>query len=340
MSGLQKALVLQSKFGEFAVGSTPIPKPGPGELLVKVQTAALNPIDWKVQKYGVYIVEYPAVLGLNIAGDVEEVGEGVTNFSKGDRVLSQGTYEPGWSAFQQYTKTNATTTTKIPAHISYDEGSTFPATLSAAYAGLYGPKGHGVGLDPPITESAIGKYANTPIVILGGGSCTGQFAIQLAKLSGLSPIITTASLKHTNSLKSLGATNVIDRNAPLLDEVRKITDQPITIIFDSISNAETQQAGLDLLAPRGTIVVITPPTIKSDEKEILRIMGQLSTPTYVELFQTLYGQKLAGLLEKGLIKPNRVEVLSGGLAAIPAGLKRLEKNEVSGAKLVVHPQES
>lgn len=68
---------------------------------------------------------------------------------------------------------------QIPAHVSYDEGSTFPATLSAAYAGLYGPKGHGVGLDPPITESAIGKYADTPIVILGGGSCAGQFGTAL-----------------------------------------------------------------------------------------------------------------------------------------------------------------
>jgi NADPH:quinone reductase-like Zn-dependent oxidoreductase len=108
--------------------------------------------------------------------------------------------------------------------------------------------------------------------------------IQLAKLSGLSPIITTASLKHTDLLKSLGATNVIDRNASLSDEVRKITDQPITIVYDSISSAETQQAGLNVLAPRGTIAVITPPTIKSDEKEILRIMGHLSTPAYVELF--------------------------------------------------------
>jgi NADPH:quinone reductase-like Zn-dependent oxidoreductase len=86
MSAQQKALVLQSKFGEFAVGSTPIPKPGPGELLVKVQTAGLNPLDWKVQKYGVYVEKYPVVLGVNIAGDVEEIGEGVTNFSKGDRV--------------------------------------------------------------------------------------------------------------------------------------------------------------------------------------------------------------------------------------------------------------
>ena len=148
-------------------------------------------------------------------------------------------------------------------------------------------------------DSLVRVYDDTRLIIF---SHYNSSAIQLAKLSGLSPIITTASLKHTDFLKSLGATNVIDRNASLLDEVKKITDQPITIVYDAVSSAETQQAGLDLLVPRGTIVVITPPTIKSDEKEILRIMGQLSTPAYVELFQTLYGQKLAGLLERGLIK--------------------------------------
>jgi len=150
-----------------------------------------------------------------------------------------------------------------------------------------------------LLDNLVRVHDDTRLIIC---SYQNSSAIQLAKLSGLSPIITTASLKHTNLLKSLGATDVIDRNASLSDEVRKIIDQPITIVYDSISGAETQQAGLDLLAPRGKIVVITSPTIKSDEKEILRVVGQLSTPAYVELFQTLYGQKLAGLLERGLIK--------------------------------------
>ena len=82
----QKALLLDAKFGKFVVGTIPVPKPGPGEILVKIQAAALNPVDWKVQKYGIFADKFPAVLGMDIAGGVEELGEGVTDFKIGDRV--------------------------------------------------------------------------------------------------------------------------------------------------------------------------------------------------------------------------------------------------------------
>lgn len=82
----QKALFLDAKHGKFVVDTKPVPKPGPGEILVKVQAAGLNPVDWKIQKYGILIETFPTVLGTDIAGDVEELGEGVTDFQKGDRV--------------------------------------------------------------------------------------------------------------------------------------------------------------------------------------------------------------------------------------------------------------
>ena len=82
----QKAFILDAKQGNFNVGTVPVPKPGPGEILVKIKTAALNPADWKIQKYGVVAEKYPAILGFDIAGDVEEIGEGVAEFQKGDRV--------------------------------------------------------------------------------------------------------------------------------------------------------------------------------------------------------------------------------------------------------------
>lgn len=87
MSRQQKVLFLQSKFADnFVLGTAQIYKPGPGELLVKNKAASLNPVDWKVQKHGVFVEHYPAIVGVDIAGDVEEVGEGITSFSKGDRV--------------------------------------------------------------------------------------------------------------------------------------------------------------------------------------------------------------------------------------------------------------
>ena len=82
----QKALLLQTKQGEFAVGTIDVPKPGPGEILVKVEAAGLNPVDWVVQAYGIFVTEYPAVLGSDSAGEVVELGEGVTSFVVGDKV--------------------------------------------------------------------------------------------------------------------------------------------------------------------------------------------------------------------------------------------------------------
>ncbi|KZP01963.1 GroES-like protein [Athelia psychrophila] len=82
----QKALFLLEKFGDFAVRSTSIPTPGPGELLVKNGAVALNPVDWKIQKYGFAVETFPAIIGFDLAGTVEAVGEGVTAFQKGDRV--------------------------------------------------------------------------------------------------------------------------------------------------------------------------------------------------------------------------------------------------------------
>ena len=86
MATEQKALLLPAKFADFVVGPKSIPKPGPGELLVKVHSTSLNPVDWKIHKYGFLVENFPAVLGIDLAGDVEEVGEGVTTFVKGDRV--------------------------------------------------------------------------------------------------------------------------------------------------------------------------------------------------------------------------------------------------------------
>lgn len=82
-----KALLLLAKQGESVVRDTPTPKPGPGELLVEVKAAGLNPVDWKVNyDYSFLIQSYPAILGSDAAGVVKEIGEGVTGFAAGDRV--------------------------------------------------------------------------------------------------------------------------------------------------------------------------------------------------------------------------------------------------------------
>ena len=82
----QKALFLEAKQGQWAVRTTETRKPGPGEIVVKLEAVALGGVEWKIQAWGVLIEKYPALLGLDGAGTVAELGEGVTSFAVGDRV--------------------------------------------------------------------------------------------------------------------------------------------------------------------------------------------------------------------------------------------------------------
>ena len=79
----QKALYLDKPFGEWVIKSKDIPKPGQGEVLVKIAATALNPADWKIQTFGAPFISWPFLGGLDGAGIVEEVGAEVTSVAKG-----------------------------------------------------------------------------------------------------------------------------------------------------------------------------------------------------------------------------------------------------------------
>ncbi|KAG6840149.1 hypothetical protein C0991_008586, partial [Blastosporella zonata] len=305
MPATQKALFLDNKLGPFTLRERPVPKPGPGQLLVKIETTALNPVDWKIQKYGIFLQEsdYPALVGTDIAGVVEEIGEGASGFAKGDRV--HGAWANDLAGYQQYTLTYAVTTAKIPSHISFDEAATLPVAITATVAGYYLSQPHGAGLTHPFDPSNQRKYAGKPLVILGGATSVGQFAIQFGKLSGFSPIFTTASTKHESFLKSLGATHVLDRNlsTPALDaEIRKITSSPIEVVYDAVSLPDTQATGYSLLADGGRLILVLPPAIEAVEgKGIFSVLGLWTFPYSKDLGAEFY-RNLTRLLETGDVK--------------------------------------
>ncbi|GBE88144.1 chaperonin 10-like protein [Sparassis latifolia] len=351
MSAQQKVLFLQSKQGKFAVGTTAVPTPGPGELLVKVEATALNPVDWKIQAGGFMITEYPAILGGDVAGTVEAIGEGATGFTVGDRVLSQGLIgHPTHATFQQYTLVYADVTAKIPSKLTFDQAASIPLCLATAGLGLFYPENlqASAGFLPPWREGGRGKYAGHPIAIFGGSSSVGQFAIQLSKLAGFSPIIATASLHNTELLTSQGATHVLDRHlsaAALQAAIAKITTAPIETVFDVIALQDTQNTAYQVLAPHGKLLLVlgdqVDPALKAKggDKKIINVFGNTNVPANRQAGHYLYAQ-LTALLEEGAIKPNHVEVLPGGLAGIPGGLARLQADKVSGAKLIARPQET
>ncbi|KAG2018322.1 biotin/lipoyl attachment:Carbamoyl-phosphate synthase subunit L [Coprinopsis cinerea AmutBmut pab1-1] len=337
----QKAVLLPEKFGEFVLGDTKIPTPGPGEVLIRVKSVGLNPVDWKIQRFGIYANEFPAILGLDIAGDIEEIGEGVTNLQKGDRVFTHGGFENDHNGFQQLAKADPNLLAKIPDGFSYDDAATLPTALTTAYLGLYNIHPIGLGLTPLFNPGGKGAYVDTPLVINGGSSSVGQLVIQFAKASGFNPIITIASSKHNQHLTSLGATHVIDRHASpetIIEEIRKISKVPVRAIYDAVGGDEIQKALLELLPPEGNFVYTAGLNADTSGKTVSRVFSMRTYPANAPYLPTLWANASA-LLSDGTIQPLKAEVLPGGLAGVPDGLKRLEKG-VSGIKLVAHPNET
>ncbi|KAG2110906.1 chaperonin 10-like protein [Suillus discolor] len=360
MSPQQKALILPEKRGDFEVGSRRIPSPGAGQLLVKVQSAALNPIDYKIKDTGAVVTHYPAVLGMDIAGVVEALGEGVQNFRKGDRFftrfapvcigstlvyrLAHGKRNNDFTAFQQYTLTVASFTAKIPSNESFDSAATIPTGLDTALVGLYGNH-YGAGITPPWTKSAAIHESKKPIAILGGSSSVGSYAIQLARLSQFYPIITTASPRNEELVRDYGATHFFDRNLSgkqLLAAIRKVTRGPIRVVYDAISLPETQSVGWELLADNGTLVLTLPASVEEHEgkgRKTIQTFGNPHTPENEELGRNSWA-RVEKWLSDGTIQPNYYEVLPNGLEGIIGGLERMRLGQVSGTKLVAHPQET
>ncbi|THU82645.1 GroES-like protein [Dendrothele bispora CBS 962.96] len=317
-----------------------------GEILVKVEASALNPVDWKVQDYGLFIPDesYPAILGLDVAGEVEDVGEGVSGFKKGDRVFYNGAFKNEYAGHQQYSRAPAEIVAKIPGNITYSQASTIPAGFLAAAYGLYAKAPLGLGLNPTVTDVKE-KFKGKAAIVIGGSTSVGQYAVQLLRYLGFSTIIVYASAHHLSYLKTLGATDLIDRKAvPFSDfdaAVKKITSTPIEVVYDAVSLADSQPAGYKALANGGKMVITLPDEIKDkvDGKELVTVFGSVHPETHREFGVTVFS-KLTKWLEDEVIVPNKVEDLRGGLDGIVEGLRRLKNNEVSGIKLVSHPNET
>ncbi|KIJ68037.1 hypothetical protein HYDPIDRAFT_37606 [Hydnomerulius pinastri MD-312] len=341
---LYRALYLNEKFGAFKVGPKELPTPGPGEILVKEISVGLNPVDWKIQASGFWVTEYPAILGNEAAGEVEAVGEGVKEFKKGDKVFHQGTMSNNYATFQEYVLVPAEIAVKLPSNITLDQAASLPVCVATAVIPLYSPAPVGIGFKAP-WDGGRGQFTGQPALVLGGATSVGQYAIQFARLSGFSPIITTASPHSTALLKSLGATHVIDRNTPASEfaaEVAKITTLPIPLVYDGVSHEDTQQLGYDILAPGGHIILVIGSQIKEQEgsgKKIVGVFGSVHMPDNRAVGRAL-ANHLPALIEAGEIIPNQVEIVPGGLDGVVPGLERLKNNLVSGKKLVVHPRET
>ncbi|QRV72332.1 Zinc-binding dehydrogenase [Ceratobasidium sp. AG-Ba] len=362
MVSIQKASFLLEQHGRLEVGTRQVPlSPGPGQALVKVTAAAINPVDWKLKDhYGFLLKEYPAILGSDGAGIVETIGPEVSDLKKGDRVFFQGRYNPDFATFQQYTLVDSKLLAKTSDSVTDDEASTIPVAIIAAGFALFQKSSVQFPLNEP---TGSGKS----VLIIGGSSSVGQYgklivanplqalmdvlllsAIQLARIAGFSPIVTTASAKHAEHLRGLGATHIVDRSADV-KTIQAAFKEPVALVVDTISQPDTQSTALGVLhtpttIPGAHLAVVTPlqehlkaknEALGSSSVSINEVQGiSHSNREIAEPFWRAIGS----WLESGKLVPNRVQVVPGGLEAVAEALK-LSKEGVSGVKLVIHPQD-
>ncbi len=203
------------------VKPAPYTHPRENEIVVKNHAVAINPVDWMMPLIGNLIfpwIKYPFVLGEDLAGEVVEVGEAVTRFRVGDRVLGHavGTDKKrngsAEGAFQSYTVVLAHMAAPIPDFMSYENAVVLPLALSTAACGLF-QKDQLALQHPSATPTPTGKT----LLVWGGSTSVGSNAIQLAVAAGYE-VITTASPRNFDYVKKLGASSVFDYHSKTVVE--------------------------------------------------------------------------------------------------------------------------
>ncbi|KAI0352100.1 GroES-like protein [Trametes cingulata] len=348
----QKSLVLYKESTPYIVAETPVPHPGPKDALNPVDHIMVDPPFSRS-----FMQSYPFVPGCNAAGVVVQCGTEVTDRKVGDRVLIGALWGTSGAAHQQYATALAELTSIIPPNITFEQAATLPLALVTAVLALYNqslaPENLSLRLKPVWEPEGTTAYAGTPAFIVGGATSVGQYAIQLARLAGHNPIIATASPHNAPLLKSLGATHVLDRSRSdesILTELPTLTGgKPIEYVLVALFHhgGEPMRLGRDGLAPGGAFALVSasPDFVPEDVrnpgqgKRVGFVSGSALPPFNRDMGVAMFKQ-ITSWLEKGLIKPDPVEVLPNGLAGIPEGLERLKANKVSGKKLVARPQET
>ncbi|KAJ6503827.1 chaperonin 10-like protein [Mycena sanguinolenta] len=346
----QQTLIIPSPRAPFVIGLRPIPVPAKGEVRLKLLSVGLNLALNSVQhQLGLFISEYPAVIGADFAGVVDEVGEDVVGFLKGDEVFGGAVN----GAFQQYTTVPAAVLIRKPKNVSFDDAASLPTTFPTACVGLFAQAPIGLALNPSFSwdKPQQGESA----LVIGGGTSTGQYAVQLLKFLGFTRIVAYASEVHFDYLKQLGATECIDRGEVPLGKL--VVKPPVKVVYDATFTGALD-AAYDSVVDDGMVTTVRPEAkTERDPRGITLVhcFGFYVGPDVLEPIgdsahwpasgeHTIFGkhiiEELPKMLEKGVIVPNRVEVLPNGLAGIPDALERMNAGGVRGVKVIAHPQES
>lgn len=212
----------------------PVPRPGEGELLVKVAAAGVNPVDFKIRggKYpAVKEDKLPFIMGRDVAGAVVQMGHSASHFAEGDGVIAMPGI--GRGGYAEYALVKVTEAAKKPESLDVIHAGAVPLAALTAWQGLF-THGH--------------LKASQRLLVQGGSGGVGHFAVQFAKAKG-AEVIATASPAHVDFLRRLGVDQVVDYEAERFEEVVDEVD----MVFDLIGG-EVQERSWAVLKKGGVLV--------------------------------------------------------------------------------------
>jgi NADPH:quinone reductase-like Zn-dependent oxidoreductase len=217
----------------------PKPEPREGEVLIRVQAAAINPIDWKIRS-GFFKKDLPIllILGWDASGEVVASGMGVTEFKPGDAVYTILGMKAG--AYAEYVTTPVSLAALKPQSVDHMHVASVPLVSLTACQALF---------------DLAGLQQGQRLLLHGAAGGLGSMAVQLANAKG-AYVIGTASSRNADFLRQLGADEVIDYQSTRFEDV--VSD--VDVVFDTIGG-DTQERSFGVLKKGGFLVsAVSPPS--------------------------------------------------------------------------------
>ncbi|AVH71709.1 NADP-dependent oxidoreductase [Nostoc sp. 'Lobaria pulmonaria (5183) cyanobiont'] len=251
------------------------PELQPNEVLIRVQAAGVNPLDWKIRAG--YMKEFfpmplPFTPGMDVAGIVEAIGTDVKAFQVGQAVYG----ELRMGAYAQFATAPQDAIALKPKTLDFVQAASVPMVAMTAYQGLF--------------DRADLKPGQTVLIHAASGG-VGIFAVQFAKWKG-AHVIGTASAANTEFVRSLGADQAIDYKATPFEEVVENVD----VVLDTLGG-DTQARSYSVLKPGGILVsTAAPPNTQKAQEVGIRAEMMNMKPSASLL------EEIASLLDSGQLK--------------------------------------
>lgn len=284
----------------------PVPDPGPGQLLIRVRAAGVNPVDWKkrtgYRPAGAPETALPAGFGGEASGVVERLGAGVTGFAVGDEVFGQALT----GGYAERTLLDAGFSAIRPPSVSFEDAATLPIAAATAHDAV-------VQLDLP---------PGSTLLITGVGGGVGVAAAQIAGRFGLTVIGTAGAAKH-DFVASLGVTPV-EYGDGVEERIRAVAPQGVDGIVDLVGGAALE-AVAGLVADKSKLITAC------DRQTVARLGG---LPVQRERSRRVL-EAVAGWVADGTLDPYVVEVFT--LPEARQALRHVEDGHARGKVVITIP---